>query len=482
MVWETSRFGRVRLKTMAGVGLAAVVMFMQAGCGAPGEPDFNLVWADLDDNGTPMSPKWQWQASHPGVPDTANFCNGKPWNQVGIGQRCTTQLVTPNDSVVCIAVGDQPGHENWRVATYQGSLCWENHSLPVNDDDYSFNLNEFAVPVRAVPSTPLLPILNGLTTRNNGRLTCEFNSSETIDHFKSPWWMKFHDAVDKGDGPFGDGYRQAKALFDGNFAIVTGLIGLDTAHPPATESHPVYAMAIQSHLDRSEDVWVFFVRNYGDEGYCGKLYSPLVTWPNNQFTFRLPWKPGATAVSVTGPQFYANYLNAFPQIIWSPNEGVLVTFPNIPPGTQQEARVNGELHLKWDSESVVVFPPCGRRQASVDSEKEDQEPEKIVARIIADMTPRQLSLYYSKFPNKLTTYDPEVPPTPWYVKRMTNLPPLPTAEMSTVLYTVPDAEQARKAELQVDALKAAFGGLRRCSGPVARTPTKNSGSLGFQES
>ena len=269
-----------------------------------------------------------------------------------------------------------------------------------------------------------------------------------------------HHAVDQGDGPFGDGYRQAKALFDGNFAIVTGLIGLDTAHPPATESHPVVAMAIQSQQDRSEDVWVFFVRNYGDEGYCGTSVGILWTFPNNQFTFRLPWRPGATAVSVTGPQFYANFPNAFPQIIWTPNEGVLVTFP-IPPGPQGKARVNGELHLKWDSDRVEVFPPCGQRQASLDinrSEEQKQEPEKLVARIIADMTPRQLSLYYSKVPNKPITYDPEVPPTPWYVKRMTNLPPLPTAEMSTVLYTVPDAEQARRAELQVDALKAAFGG------------------------
>ena len=27
----------------------------------------------------------------------------------------------------------------------------------------------------------------------------EFSSDETIDHFKTPWWDKFHDAVDSDD-------------------------------------------------------------------------------------------------------------------------------------------------------------------------------------------------------------------------------------------------------------------------------------------
>ena len=40
-----------------------------------------------------------------------------------------------------------------------------------------------------------------------------------------------------------------------------------------------------------------FVRNWGDEGFCSQdqHYLDLL---NNTYTFRLPWRPGATSVSV----------------------------------------------------------------------------------------------------------------------------------------------------------------------------------------
>jgi hypothetical protein len=91
---------------------------------------------------------------------------------------------------------------------------------------------------------------------------------------------------------------------NGDFAVVTGLIGLDTAHTPAAESHPVYAMAIQNNRQQAlaggTDTWAIFARKFGNEGYCSQRDHPL---PAGPITIRIPWqsRPSRLAASVRAP-------------------------------------------------------------------------------------------------------------------------------------------------------------------------------------
>src|SRR5262249_30697128 len=81
-------------------------------------------------------------------------------------------------------------------------------------------------------------------------------------------------------------------------------------------------------LSPDNDTWAFFVRNWGDEGFCSARQK-FVSFPNNQYTFRLPWRPGATSVRVIPGQAIA-YAYRIQNPAWSitavPGQGVFVTF------------------------------------------------------------------------------------------------------------------------------------------------------------
>src|SRR5207237_6322061 len=123
---------------------------------------------------------------------------------------------------------------------------------------------------------------------------CEFDSDETIDHFNTPWWNLFHVAVDTGDNSI-----PQSMLNHGNgaYTIMTGLMGLDCGHSSCgSELHPVWALAMNVEPRSEDDVWVFFVRNWGNEGFCGHNQH-FLELPNNTYTVRLPWKAGAVSVT-----------------------------------------------------------------------------------------------------------------------------------------------------------------------------------------
>jgi hypothetical protein len=316
--------------------------------------DFDLVWSAVDDNGIPLNPEWWWwHAHHTLLPNPVSSCEDFPLSPPipGVGRPtlgsppCSTQRVAfdppagPWSSFWCRlgAIRDGratkfDGHANWAPATYTGALYWGQHSPPVvDDDDYSLHL---------VP-----PDITTLVPGNHGSIEIEFNSKETIDHFHTGWWETFHDAVDDGDPTM---------YVNGSDAVVTGLLGIDTQHGGHTELHPVWALAVHDRYQQSptDDVWAIFVRNWGDEGFC----SSHQWWLNAQtITLRLPWREGASSVSVG----QANFLfgpdslpDSYKQMVTGPgvtplpnNQGVLVTF-TLPPA-RAGARINGELHLQW---------------------------------------------------------------------------------------------------------------------------------------
>jgi hypothetical protein len=187
-------------------------------------------------------------------------------------------------------------------------------------------------------------------------LKLEFDSDETIDHFTSPWWARFHSAVDDSDAA-------AAALVDGRLAIVTGLVGLDCEHSCHTELHPVWAMSIRVDESSTDETWAMFVRNWGDEGYCSQNQH-YVDFFGNVFKVRLPWRPGATSGAIVSTNFLTNSTTVSgPAVEFDPNgTSVLVTFWL--PAPEAGARVNGQLQIHWEMPirpvtTVVATAPLG---------------------------------------------------------------------------------------------------------------------------
>src|SRR5206468_7011529 len=101
------------------------------------------------------------------------------------------------------------------------------------------------------------------------------------------WWDDFHHHyVDEGD-------QAAACQINGKFAIVIGMLGLDNQHTVHSELNPVYAMFVHVQDDPANDRWAFFVKNWGNEGYCGDNQEPLDTIVRNTLKIRIP-HPGAT--------------------------------------------------------------------------------------------------------------------------------------------------------------------------------------------
>ena len=345
-----------------GVGDAYVDLLITHATAVPPSPTttpapFDLVGNSLDQNGIPQNPQWGYQVTHPGgFPDASSACQGFPISSSGavsIGSPpCTTQPLsfdTPTgwNGFWCNEAGNDGhvnGHVNWGPATYDGTLFWESHSAPGTDDDYNFKL--------------LTPNAAGLTQADlsSGMLQLEFDSDETIDHFNTSWWNSFHQAVDSSDAA-------AQAMVNFKQAIVSGLMGLDNEHSAGAELHPVYAMALDAGLlpgdSANEDNWAMFVRNWGDEGYCSSLQHYLEL---TQYTFSLPWRAGATGVTVvngTGKSQFLTNSSAVegPDVTAIPGQAVLVTFHL--PDPSAGARVNGNLDLLWS------YPPVAKISSTV---------------------------------------------------------------------------------------------------------------------
>jgi hypothetical protein len=351
--------------------------------------------------------------------------------------------------VLCAAAsGPDPGHSNWFPATYRGRLYWESHSCSWGcDDDYSLNLYTEG--------------RGSLQGNGRGEIHIEFDSDETIDHFRTSWWSGFHEAVDESD-------REAYIRVQHKTAIVTGLMGIDWAHTPSTELHPVWAMAIrvsetlqpQSHVSTSE--WAFFVRNWGNEGFCSSQDHQLDDL--RTYTFQLDWEPGAINGQLlsydirTGWFFFGSLPDASVTITFARGVGVFVTFRLPPPSL--EPFYEGSIQLKWtyDASGPTPPPPVPARLCSIEPGGCDEQdaPEKTAAALLGPLLSESQKAAIAaklKRPNI-----PSEPLSPNAISvRYESQPPVPPKHRPKTL-DIFDKQHAQRDRLQRSLLCNALGG------------------------
>jgi hypothetical protein len=339
----------------------------------------------FDDNLFPLNPDWAFKLQAGTVPDALALCGGfpsakpnVPWHPLG-QPPCTSQPTTLDEpgfgtmAQIACPYGRHPyfdsvhGHYNWEPATYEGTLTWDEaigHSPPGTDDEYSLGLTT--------------DNLDGATKANPAGIHIEFDSDETIDRFETPWWEQFHHAVDAHNGTAGP-------FVQGHLAEVTGLIGLDTAHDPAAESHPVYSLAIQTNrrsaLAGKIDRWALFARTWGNEGYCADDNHTL---PPGPLTVRIPWLDNSDGIrpsSVVGVRvlgsssFHTDVDNPGIKASVIQNKGVLITF-DLSAETSSEPLYDGTVDLQWifgpptNAPSTIHRPAPQRGEGQEDADVE----------------------------------------------------------------------------------------------------------------
>jgi hypothetical protein len=419
--------------------------------GSVGNPggghDWDVVTTQFDDNGIPLNPDWWSNVNKHQFPspDTCRW----PWNDASSMPDCVSQaqITNTDEHYTCEAryvLSDHGlgGHANWMAATFTGTANWDQHSNAyLDDDDYSLNVNTDG---RAAAT-------QGLTTG----VHVEFDSDETVEplseEFNLPQWQAFQNAVDQGD---------PHSFLDGKEVVVTGLMGVDFVHTPATESHPAWAFAWHANNDFEDDTWAFFVRNWGNEGYCSGDQH-YVSYVGNQYTFRFKWPAGATSgVARSGTTFLANTTAGAATVSFLPNEAVLLTFHDLPQPDAQ-GLIAGELHIKWSGTPLRRFPLPGqissvpqRGRLSRIPAAAAEDAESFIADEVSHLTPAQRAQYFANAPKKARPAPKQVFSMRW----QTGPPPAKLGmNVHPQLRTAPDRVSAAYKDAQIEALRKAGG-------------------------
>ena len=432
----------------------------------PSPAPFDLVWDNEDDNGIPLNAKWGWQITHRGAFPDPNQCANGPFKSP-----CTnwSDVVTQDTAEICNLEQWEPfhdnppplygvaGHVNWAAGTYVGRITWESKSSAVKDDDYNFDL---------------FPVDGAGLTSVRDNLEVEFDSDETIDHFNTPWWRAFHNAVDnyRSNDEINQLWFKEPDGTIGRYAIVTGLIGLEMCHSGSNELHPAWAIAIRvKDDDPADEVWAMFIRRSGNEGFCSGAQHYLTDLPNDTYTFRLPWRPGAATVNVaSGTTFLAaSSGTSGPAVQSAPNQGVLVSFTLPAPHINALGicdncnRINGELHLQWlGGQGPAQLPGTVAtrrlRGGSPVRAIQAEDPEERIGSVLDTMTPIQRSQYLALFPRQAVSYDArEMGPST--VSQVRSLPRRTARARHPQYRSVPDSAKQQRNKLTFDAVGKILG-------------------------
>lgn len=391
--------------------------------GSPPPPPapLDVVTAATDANYIPLNPKWGFQVTHPGeLPNAKSITNNLPMRDVnrpvlGVAlgevpwttQSPSVDVPTGFNSVVCFTGAPTKsfrGHLNWTPATYEGIIFWDEHKDfgHLGDDDYNMYLRRKDRAGYTIDNTV-----------NRNGLLVEFDSDETIDHFDTPWWNQFHSAVDKSKD-------DARRLVDGKLAIVTGLLGLDCEHEDYAELHPAWMVAIRIEQTAKIEKWAFFLRNWGNEGFCSQDQHYL-DLDHNRFIIRLPWRLGATSgkLNPAASQIRSNssqiigpsvFFRKESLAVWDAS-GVEITF--ILPSPESRGRVHGEIVIEWEGELEDEVLPDGLDSGrEIADDEEHGDAEEHLREIFTSMTPDQKNVFHAAIGptlDSLKTKDKSVP-------------------------------------------------------------------------
>jgi hypothetical protein len=341
----TASSSAVRLSS-PNVGGVSGQMFAQA------NPPFDLFGTNRDANNLLRQPKWVGQSAADVFPDALDLVNCPNRDFSGSGCSSMSREVDtpkPPKSLIC-ALGGAPkerakGHVNWEPATYQGMISFGNTS---DDFDWTWNFK------------PLNR--EGLTKQNHGSVKdipeyihAEFDSRETVDGFLTATWSSLRDGLECFDDEPGCAQQKAAAreLLNGKRAIITGLLGLDTEHGGYSELHPVYAMAVEVNPDPVNNIWILFIRNRGNEGFCSRRDHPLPT-TLTKFSLQIP-KPPTSVVSAASftaeTSFSSTIENNCPALRYDPaTQSAVVEFNLLKQPVGRPSRgpmLEGEVHIQW---------------------------------------------------------------------------------------------------------------------------------------
>ena len=367
---------------------------------------FDPISLRIDHNGFMLSPLWYGNLEKHDtsglevVDDCKNF-EYKHWFFVRYGVRspCTQAAsfdVPPGFITECTfapGFGQLHGHVNWMPATFEGKLLWQERSADQDQDLQLKTLSDYERIQRFARNRDFGKV-GGILTRD----------SQTISDYKDALWLEFasYETIDLSrDGdpyvlPPPDGYdswenflQKTKDNHKQLTAIVTGFLDLDCVHECHTELHPVLAMALRMKDEvcpnpmikdescagagsdvpdiRTDDQWVIFVRNSGNEGDCSADAHYL---SRDSYTFFLPAPKGATRKIPQIKNRDTTFTASTRGITWSISPapasdglGALIRFSFAPEACGQihptadhvgaePVRLGGTLTLNWGDRDV----------------------------------------------------------------------------------------------------------------------------------
>jgi hypothetical protein len=456
----------------------------------------DLVWDQLDDNGLPLNPQWQYQVTRrqPGLdpaaysPDVPRLCDVYDPKLAG----CTSQDVTSNTqpntwiNAGCnwptvssvFTSGLFAGHKNWFPATVVGPVV-----LDAGYDDSWASQNSIAQGAIGWDADMDFYVHpkdgNGLTLSSVvdklGQIGPEWDGYEVFfDDSLNPdsWWNRLFKSRNTRNDPD----NTAKNMVNPPPAIagpgardnsvVIGMFGLDCRHYCHAELHPTYAMAIHTQAFRTDDRWAVFARNWGNEGSCGSLQEEVLM---QSFSMRLG-HPYATAVQLNS-NYWVGRSGRYDQgttILSPPTVGWNLPLTVVNPGTRDAATiltialppasaravVLGEVALTWTESPHAAQSPATQETfkpaQSTTSSRDDEHIEALIER----MTPAQRTVFLANAPKP----KPPVPQRAVAIPQNPHLAPVKVQDFKKIVRSTPDPARAQHFRQFNQAMCSAYEG------------------------
>lgn len=363
------------------------------GCTKVPFKDFDVGAKTYDPNPFPLNPLWGKQIEQSVLPTPKDSCplesdsdNPNDWTQNPQYPNCTSWQVTFNGGTFC------GPHVNFMAVTYEGKVRWDgNNRWPIAEDsDYMLNVTRDED--------------SALYTEPDQQVHIEFDSDETVDNWDdtNTWWDDFHHHyADNGD---------AAHVIDGRPVIVTGLLNLDTLHRGKPELHPVYVLFIRTPNDVGKTSWAFFVRNWGNQGYCGDDQQNLYT-ARQQLKVRVPDVLGLETYNIWEGAQNDDQLDPMNVTVQPSGDGQLLTFTLLQP--EKQSWFVGDLTFATRPPAATGGQPSpggGRHDRSDAAEDARKDPNRDLAAEIGQLPPgtqqelltRLESLFPRRKPVKVT--------------------------------------------------------------------------------